>query len=127
MTMSSQGLGQNASFLGDQAVAMAAAARLFSIVDRRPKIDSSSEDGATIKGEVQGRLEFKNISFAYPARPEAQIFKDFNLTIEPGQTVALVGASGSGKSTGRYNLSSVSDTLTKARSFSFMKMVARLV
>jgi len=94
VTMSSQGLGQNSSFLGDQAVAIAAATRLFSVVDRRPKIDSSSTEGATIKGEVQGKLEFRNITFAYPARPDAIIFKGFNLTVEAGKTVALVGASG---------------------------------
>jgi ABC-type polysaccharide/polyol phosphate transport system ATPase subunit len=42
---------------------------------------------------------FRGVSFAYPTRKDARIFEDFNLTVEASQTVALVGASGSGKST----------------------------
>ena len=49
--------------------------------------------------EVVGKIEFKEVSFAYPTRPEIEVFTGFNLTIEAGTTVALVGPSGSGKST----------------------------
>ncbi|PQP94252.1 hypothetical protein Pyn_33834 [Prunus yedoensis var. nudiflora] len=49
--------------------------------------------------EVSGEVEFKHVEFAYPSRPESIIFKDFNLTVPAGKTVALVGGSGSGKST----------------------------
>ncbi|GBB93060.1 hypothetical protein RclHR1_02100009 [Rhizophagus clarus] len=80
--------------------ARGAASNLFSVIDRIPPIDSSSPDGKKLdKSSVKGRLEFKNIKFNYPARPDIQILKNFNLTIEPGETVALVGTSGSGKST----------------------------
>ena len=46
-----------------------------------------------------GQLEFQNVSFAYPARPDHLVLENFNLTIPKGKMVALCGASGSGKST----------------------------
>ena len=52
-----------------------------------------------ILSQVHGKIEFKNVSFAYPTRPQTFIFKDLSFTVEPGETVAIVGASGSGKST----------------------------
>ncbi|CAG8491139.1 uncharacterized protein OCT59_020189 [Rhizophagus irregularis] len=80
--------------------ARGAASNLFSVIDRIPPINSSSPDGKKLdESTTKGRLEFKNIKFNYPARPDIQILKNFNLTIEPGETVALVGTSGSGKST----------------------------
>jgi ABC-type multidrug transport system fused ATPase/permease subunit len=80
--------------------ARGAASNLFAVIDRIPPINSSSPDGKKLdKSAVKGRLEFKNIKFNYPARPDIQILKNFNLIIEPGETVALVGTSGSGKST----------------------------
>ena len=48
---------------------------------------------------IEGRIEFKNVTFRYPFRPDAKVLRGFNLVIEPGKTVALVGPSGSGKST----------------------------
>lgn len=48
---------------------------------------------------VQGRIELKNVAFNYPSRPDVPIFRDFSLTIPAGSTVAIVGGSGSGKST----------------------------
>lgn len=61
-------------------------------------IDVSSHLGEKPK-KVVGKIEFKDVSFAYPTRTEVQVFDGFNLTIEAGKTVALVGPSGSGKST----------------------------
>ena len=48
---------------------------------------------------VEGRITFREVHFSYPTRPEQRVLDGFNLTVEPGQTVALCGASGSGKST----------------------------
>lgn len=61
-------------------------------------IDSSSTEGLKPQN-VQGTIEFKNVQFAYPTRPETTILQNFNLKIEAGKTVALVGPSGGGKST----------------------------
>ena len=75
-----------------------AAAKLFATIDRVPAIDSSDPGG--LKPEsCQGRITLENVKFNYPSRPDVPIVKDLSLTIEFGSTVALVGASGSGKST----------------------------
>lgn len=64
----------------------------------QPKIDLIN--GATVSlADLKGEIQFKNVTFAYPSRPDQVVLRDFNLTLQPGQTVALVGASGSGKST----------------------------
>eukprot|EP00644_Phytophthora_capsici_P007534 jgi/Phyca11/546553/estExt2_Genewise1Plus.C_PHYCAscaffold_210418 len=75
-----------------------AAANVFKIIDRVPAIDATSSAG-TVLPSVEGDIHFKNLTFAYPSRPDASIYRDYNLSVRRGQTVALVGASGSGKST----------------------------
>lgn len=75
-----------------------AAAKLFATIDRVPTIDSADPGG--LKPErCEGRITLENVKFNYPSRPTVPIVKDLSLTIEAGTTVALVGASGSGKST----------------------------
>ena len=49
--------------------------------------------------QIRGKIEFCDVSFHYPSRPDADVLKEISLTIEPGTTVALVGESGAGKST----------------------------
>ncbi|KAI8086529.1 P-loop containing nucleoside triphosphate hydrolase protein [Halteromyces radiatus] len=78
--------------------ATGAAYRIFTTIDRVPYIDSDSKAGLTPK-KVQGDIEFRDIKFAYPTRPDITVLKKFNLTIQHGRTVAFVGPSGSGKST----------------------------
>lgn len=78
--------------------AIAAAYKIFEAIDRVPIIDVSDEKGEKPE-DFDGRIEFKGVKFAYPSRPNVTILDNFDLTIEPGQTIALVGASGSGKST----------------------------
>lgn len=68
------------------------------VIKRVPKIDSDNMDGEILRN-VTGEVEFKNVEFAYPSRPETPIFNNLNLKIPAGLKVALVGGSGSGKST----------------------------
>ena len=49
--------------------------------------------------EVKGDLEIRDVNFSYPQRPKVKVLRGFSLTARAGQTVALVGASGNGKST----------------------------
>ncbi|XVE50545.1 hypothetical protein DITRI_Ditri01bG0171400 [Diplodiscus trichospermus] len=72
---------------------------LFAILDRKTEIDPDNTRGLKIKRAIKGQIELKNVYFAYPTRPDQLIFKGLNLRIEAGRTVALVGQSGSGKST----------------------------
>ena len=67
-------------------------------MDRKPEIDSWSPDGTRIS-DVEGTIEFRDVHFRYPTRPEQPVLRGLNLTVKPGQYVALVGASGCGKST----------------------------
>ncbi|CAN6246852.1 unnamed protein product [Urochloa humidicola] len=80
------------------AEAGAAAERMLEVIRRVPKIDSESNTGEDLT-TVTGEVEFKNVEFSYPSRPENPIFVGFSLRVPAGHTVALVGGSGSGKST----------------------------
>ncbi|CAK9780046.1 multidrug efflux pump [Cutaneotrichosporon oleaginosum] len=85
-----------------QAVAkgQAAAAKLFQTIDSVPIIDSASDDGLRLPpNTVLGHLALENVSFRYPSRPDIPIFADLSLSFDANKTYALVGASGSGKST----------------------------
>lgn len=76
--------------------AMAAGAQVFSLLDTPPQVDDAPS-AADLPG-LEGRIELDNVSFRY--RPDTPlVLKDINLTIEPGQTVALVGPTGAGKTT----------------------------
>ncbi|KAK6932269.1 ABC transporter type 1, transmembrane domain [Dillenia turbinata] len=98
LTISAVGLSQSSAMAPDSTKAKDAAASIFQLLDSKPKIDSSSEEGMTLT-TVKGDIEFQHVSFRYPTRPDIQIFKDICLTMPSGKTVALVGESGSGKST----------------------------
>ncbi|KAK9715419.1 hypothetical protein RND81_06G163500 [Saponaria officinalis] len=78
--------------------ATVAASRIFNRIDRTPEIDSEDDTGL-ILDSLRGEIHFENIKFTYPSRPDTTILKHFDLKVEAGKTVALVGASGSGKST----------------------------
>lgn len=58
-----------------------------------------SDPQLSTSAKLQGLLEFKNIRFAYPSRPDAQVLTDISFTAQPGEQVAIVGPSGAGKST----------------------------
>ncbi|XP_062035527.1 ATP-dependent translocase ABCB1 isoform X1 [Lepus europaeus] len=78
--------------------ARGAAYEIFRIIDNKPSIDSYSEAGHK-PDNIKGNLEFRNVHFSYPSRKEVKILKGLNLKVQSGQTVALVGNSGCGKST----------------------------
>ncbi|OVA14323.1 ABC transporter [Macleaya cordata] len=78
--------------------AVSAGERMMDVIKRVPEIDSDNM-GGEILHKVSGDVEFKNVEFAYPSRTENLIFSNFNLKVPAGKTVALVGGSGSGKST----------------------------
>ncbi|MFS7971650.1 putative Type I protein exporter [Helianthus anomalus] len=94
------GFGLGASFMNVKhfAEAKISAALVNEIINRVPVIDSTDKHGKKIS-VVKGELEFKDVEFAYPSRPECLVLKKVNIKIKPCQTVGLVGQSGSGKST----------------------------
>ncbi|XP_031285681.1 putative multidrug resistance protein [Pistacia vera] len=85
----------NLSFISQATIA---ATRIFEMIDRIPDINSEDEKGK-IRAYVRGEIEFKEVDFSYPTRPNTPILKGFNLKVQAGKTVGLVGGSGSGKST----------------------------
>lgn len=93
-----QSAGTIFSFAPDMGKAKHAAAELKELFDRVPPIDSWSESGKPVP-EAKGALRFEDVHFRYPTRPDQAVLRGLNLTINPGEYVALVGSSGCGKST----------------------------
>ncbi|CAI9097968.1 OLC1v1034495C1 [Oldenlandia corymbosa var. corymbosa] len=91
-------LGQSAPSMAAFAKARVAAAKIFHVIDHKPSVDRNADSGLDL-GSVSGQLELQNVDFSYPARPDVQILNNFSLTVPAGKTIALVGSSGSGKST----------------------------
>ncbi|KNB01543.1 hypothetical protein FOXG_04763 [Fusarium oxysporum f. sp. lycopersici 4287] len=74
------------------------AAELFALIDRTSDINPLDESGQT-PTKVSGVIDIKSVSFSYPTRPDTRVLEDLSLNIPAGKITALVGASGSGKST----------------------------
>lgn len=93
-----QSAGTIFSFAPDMGKAHHSAGELKKLFDRQPIVDTWSDKGERLH-EVEGTLEFRDVHFRYPTRPEQPVLRGLNLTVRPGQYIALVGASGCGKST----------------------------
>ncbi|XP_047550295.1 phosphatidylcholine translocator ABCB4 isoform X2 [Lutra lutra] len=91
-------LGHASSFAPDYAKAKLSAAHLFMLLERRPLIDSYSEEGLR-PDTFEGNVTFNEVVFNYPTRPDIPVLQGLSLEVKKGQTLALVGSSGCGKST----------------------------
>ncbi len=77
--------------------ALACAARVFELIDAEPQIPDASDAHALEESEINGCVNISDVEFSYS--PDQELIKDFNLSIEKGQRVAIVGPTGCGKTT----------------------------
>ncbi len=85
--------------------AIASSEKIFTLLDTKPQIPRSEHP--TLLPEIKGRIEFDHVWFSYTGDEKDWVLRDVSFTIEPGQSVAFVGATGAGKSSilnliGRY-------------------------
>ncbi|KAG2409023.1 hypothetical protein LR48_Vigan01g152400 [Vigna angularis] len=98
VVISGLSLGQAAPDISAFIRAKASAYPIFEMIERDTMSKVSSENGQKLS-KLEGHVQFKDVCFSYPSRPDVVIFNNFCLEIPPGKILALVGGSGSGKST----------------------------
>lgn len=86
--MAALGVAQTSARAPDATNAKVSVASIFSILDRKSKIDASIDEGITLPS-VKGEIEFHHVSFKYPTRPDIQIFTDLCLHIQSGMVLML--------------------------------------
>lgn len=86
-----------ANFYNKIVTNISAAERVFDILDTEP--DIRDEEGASQLPKIEGRVEFDHVSFAYSDEPDVMVLKDVSFKVKQGETIALVGPTGAGKST----------------------------
>lgn len=91
-------VGAISEVVGDLQRAAGATERLMELLATAPEI-AAPENPKALPNPVSGSIRFEDITFRYPSRPDKAALEQFSLTIEPGQTIALVGPSGAGKTT----------------------------
>lgn len=86
-----------ANFYNKMVTNLSAAERVFEILDTDPEI--KDREGVMELPDVKGEVRFDHVSFAYEDAPDQMVLKDVSFTIKPGETIALVGPTGAGKTT----------------------------
>ncbi|CAO3664639.1 unnamed protein product [Rhizopus stolonifer] len=89
-------LGGMTSFYSEIMKGVGASERIFTLLERKSPI---SIESGKILDDLKGKITFENIDFSYPSRTQSPIFKKLSLSVQPGTVIAIVGSSGSGKST----------------------------
>lgn len=100
LTFAVSSVGQTVLFTTDAGKAAAAGRRVYGLIDRASDIDVRDSGGKVLNHDnFTGAIEFDHINFTYPTRPDNKVYKNLSFSIKEGESVALVGASGCGKST----------------------------
>ena len=95
-TVVATAVGGLSDILGDLQRAAGATERLFELLDCEPEIKAPANP-LSLPAHTKGEVTFEAVSFAYPSQPDRLILEDLDLTVRPGESVALVGPSGAGK------------------------------
>ncbi len=91
-------VGALSEVIGSLQHAAGAVERLFELLDMQPNIAAPASP-KSLPDAIDGRVTIENVTFRYPSRPDHPALQDFELAVAPGETVALVGPSGAGKTT----------------------------
>lgn len=86
------------NYVPDVSSARSATVDLLRLIDSKPEIDTEATEGLVPKNTL-GQIRFEGVHFRYPTRPAVRVLRGLDLTVQPGSYIALVGASGCGKST----------------------------
>ncbi|XP_055837899.1 ATP-dependent translocase ABCB1 [Episyrphus balteatus] len=96
--MGSMNIGMAAPYIEAFGIAKGACAKIYHLIEKKPEINPIERRGIKPKGALN-EIEFRDVEFQYPTRTDIKILRKLNIKIKKGETVALVGSSGCGKST----------------------------